>query len=73
MDSEILSAKLDSLQTLVSDFSSRVQLPLDKLGVLTDYRLLESQEQFSGPPERDYQDLGLHVDLKAPAAYCLVL
>ena len=41
MDSEILSAKLDSLQTLVSDSSLlRTQLSLDNLAVLQDYGLI---------------------------------
>ena len=41
VDSEILSAKLDSLQTLVSDFSLlRTQLSLDNLAVLQDYGLI---------------------------------
>lgn len=41
VDSEILSAKLDSLQTLVSDCSLlRIQLSLDNLGVLKDYELI---------------------------------
>lgn len=74
MDSELLSAKLDSLQTLVSDFSlSRIQLSLDNLRMLKDYGFLESQGWFSGPQERDTQDLGLYVDLKPSGAFFLVL
>lgn len=41
VDSEILSAKLDSLQTLVSDSSVlRTQLSLDNLAMLQDYGLI---------------------------------
>lgn len=62
MDSEILSAKLDSLQTLVSDFSLlRTQLSLDKLAVLQDYGLIlkRARELFPGPQEGDTQGLSL--------------